>query len=51
MSAKDLSPKERARRLKRIESACKITPKQWDDMKDGIEIIKGTSGNLHFLKT
>jgi hypothetical protein len=39
MSAKDLSPKERARRLKRIESARKITPEQWDDMKDGVQIM------------
>ena len=40
MSAKDLSPQEIARRLKRIESACKITPEHWEDMKDGVEIIR-----------
>ena len=39
MSAKDLSPKEKARRLKRIEDACKITPQQWEDVRDGLQII------------
>jgi hypothetical protein len=46
MSAKDLSPKERARRLKRIESACKITPEQWDNMKDGVQIIQADMKKL-----
>lgn len=46
MSAKDLSPKEIARRLKRIEAAFKITPQQWESIKDGIQIIQADMEKL-----
>lgn len=47
MSAKDLSPKEIARRLKRIEAACTITPEHWEGFKDGIQIIQADMEKIY----